>query len=169
MKGKLHYGGERLLDANVDIDVFAKKNQRIAIVANLQRNELPNGNNMTGLLEVNSHGQQLKLDLKSHLAASTKEVGFGSFFTYNDVHQKSKTLGALFSADLSRIFLLVTLPDKELIKDEWKMQLSKAQQKVDRELSLLGETPEVTSFEANDMNRFKFLKYPKSELPLEQD
>ncbi|XP_076681659.1 retinoid- and fatty-acid binding glycoprotein apolipophorin isoform X2 [Andrena cerasifolii] len=161
VKGKLHYGGERLLDANVDIDVFAKKNQRIVIVANLQRNELPNGNNMTGLLEVNSHGQQLKLDLKSHLAASTKEIGFGTFFTYNDVHQKPKTLGALFSADLSRIFLLVTLPDKELIKDEWKMQLSKAQQKVDRELSLLGEAPEVTSFEANDLNSFKFLQYSK--------
>ncbi|XP_076231616.1 retinoid- and fatty-acid binding glycoprotein apolipophorin [Calliopsis andreniformis] len=161
VKGRLHCGGQRLLDGSLEIDVFAKKSQKIVITANVQRQDIPNGKNITSVVEVNSRGQQLKLDLKSHLAVSTKEVGFGSFFTYNDVQQKPKTLGALLSADMNHAYLLVALPDKKLIEDEWKMQFSKNQQKIDRELSLLGEMPEVMSFEANDLNRFKFLQYSK--------
>ncbi|XP_054010516.1 apolipophorins isoform X2 [Hylaeus anthracinus] len=161
VKGWLHYGGESLLDANLDIDVFAKKLQKISISANVKRSQLPDGSNITSAIEVNSRGQHLKVDLKSHATVTSKEVGFGSFLTYNDVHQKPKSLGVLFSATPSQVNLLATLPDKELIKDQWKMTFSKDLQKVDRELSLLGESPDVITFEAKDLNRFKFNKYKK--------
>lgn len=163
MKGYLHYGGDKLLDANLDIDVFAKRSQKISIVANVQRQQIPDGQNVTSLVEVNSRGQQLKLDLKSHLAISKKQIGFGSFFTYNNVKQKPKTLGALYSADLNHVSLLITLPDKQLIKDDWKFDITKNTQKVNRELSLLDSTPQILNFEANDFNRFKLETYLKSE------
>lgn len=163
VKGNLQYGGEQLFNANLDIDVFAKRAQKITIAANLQRQEIPNGRNVTGLVEVNSRGQQLKLDLKSHLTVSSKQIGFGSLFTYNDVKQKPKTLGALFSADTSHVSLLVTLPDRELIRDEWKLDISKNKQKIDRELSLLGESPRVLSLEASGFNKFKLEGYVKGE------
>ncbi|XP_015429625.1 PREDICTED: apolipophorins [Dufourea novaeangliae] len=161
VKGRVHYGGEQLLDANLDIDVFAKKSQKISIVANLKRQGVPDGNNVTGLVEVNSRGQQLKLDLKTSLALTKNEIGLGGFFTYNDVNQKPKTMGVLFSADVNHIDLLVTLPDKVLIKDEWKMQISKNTQKIDRELTLLDEPTNVMNFEGNDLNRFKLVTYRK--------
>lgn len=163
MKGYLHYGGDKLLDANLDIDVFAKRSQKISIVANVQRQQIPNGQNVTSLVEVNSRGQQLKLDLKSHLAISKKQIGFGTFFTYNNVKQKPKTLGALYSADLNHVSLLITLPDKQLIRDNWKFDITRNTQKVHRELSLLDNTPQVLNFEANDFNRFKLETYLKSE------
>ncbi|XP_043521132.1 apolipophorins isoform X2 [Frieseomelitta varia] len=161
VKGNLQYGGEQLFNANLDVDVFAKRAQKITIAANLQRQEIPDGRNVTGLIEVNSRGQQLKLDLKSHLTVSSKQIGFGSLFTYNDVKQKPKTLGALFSADASHVSLLVTLPDRELIRDEWKLDISKNKQKIDRELSLLGDAPRVLSLEASDFNKFKLEVYLK--------
>lgn len=137
----------------------------ISLVANLKRQQVPEGSNVTGLVEVNSRGQQLKLDLKSHLAVSTKGLGFGSFFTYNDVKQKPKTLGALFSADLTHVSALVTLPDKQLLNDEWKMQLSDKQLKIDRELSVLDEKPIVMSLEA-DFNHFKLVAHSKGKSSL---
>nr|XP_033202794.1 apolipophorins [Bombus vancouverensis nearcticus] len=162
VKGNVHCNKEQqLLNANLDIDVFAKKSQKITIAVNVQNQELPEGKNLTSSVEVNSRGQQLKLDLKSHLTISTKQIGFGNFFTYNDVKQKPKTLGALFSADTSHVYLFVTLPDKELIKDDWKLDISKNKQKIYRELSLLGEAPRVMSYEANNLNPFKFEAYFK--------
>lgn len=167
VKGNVHCNKEQqLLNANLDIDVFAKKSQKITIAVNVQNQELPEGRNLTSSVEVNSRGQQLKLDLKSHLTISTKQIGFGNFFTYNDVKQKPKTLGALFSADTSHVYLFVTLPDKELIKDDWKLDISKNKQKIYRELSLLGEAPRVMSYEGNNLNPFKFEAYFKGKLDI---
>lgn len=164
VKGRLHTGGDHLLDAYLDIDVFAKKSQKISVVANVQRQPIAEGTNVTGVVEVNSRGQQLKLDLKSHLTLSKQQAGFGTFFTYNDVNQKPKTMGVLSSVDVNHAFFLVTLPDKELLKDDWKMEFSKNVQKIDRELSVLGEPPHVMNFEANDLNRFKLQVYSKGEI-----
>lgn len=166
MKGNVHCNNDQLLNANLDIDVFAKKSQKITVAVNVQKQELPEGRNLTSSIEVNSRGQQLKLDLKSHLTISTKQIGLGNFFTYNDVKQKPKTLGALFSADTSHVYLFVTLPDKELIKDDWKLDISKNKQKIYRELSLLGEAPCVMSYEANNLNPFKFEAYFKGKFDI---
>ena len=166
VKGNVHCNNDQLLNANLDIDVFAKKSQKITVAVNVQKQELPEGRNLTSSIEVNSRGQQLKLDLKSHLTISTKQIGLGNFFTYNDVKQKPKTLGALFSADTSHVYLFVTLPDKELIKDDWKLDISKNKQKIYRELSLLGEAPCVMSYEANNLNPFKFEAYFKGKFDI---
>lgn len=41
---------DTLLDATVDIDVFAKKNQKVTLVAKLVRNQVSNGFNVTGYI-----------------------------------------------------------------------------------------------------------------------
>ena len=96
VKGNVHCNNDQLLNANLDIDVFAKKSQKITVAVNVQKQELPEGRNLTSSIEVNSRGQQLKLDLKSHLTISTKQIGLGNFFTYNDVKQKPKNFGCSF-------------------------------------------------------------------------
>ncbi|XP_076762006.1 retinoid- and fatty-acid binding glycoprotein apolipophorin [Xylocopa sonorina] len=161
VKGSVQYGGKNLLDASLDLDVFAKKSQKIVLVANVKRQDIPDGCNLTSLIEVNSRGQQLKLDLKSHLTASSTQIGAGSFFTYNDANQKPRTMGFLGSADLKHVSLLLTLPDKQLLKDDWKMDFSKDVQKINREVSILGMAPQVTKITANDFNRLKIEQYWK--------
>lgn len=159
VKGKLHYGGEHLLDANVDIDVFAKKTQKINVVAKLNRQNIENGHNVTSLIEVSSRGQQLKVDLKTHVAVSNSQLGFGSVLSYSDVHQKPKSVGVLFAADPTKVYLLVTSPNKELLKVDTKLQLKKNLQKLDTEVVILGNKPIVINFEAHDWNSFTYSEY----------
>lgn len=159
MKGRLHYGGQHLLDANVDIDVFAKKTQKISVAAKLTQQNIEKGNNFTSVIEVNSRGQQLKFDLKSHVALAQYTIGFGSILTYTDSQQKTKNVGVLFSADPKKTYLLVTAPNKELVKVDAKLQLEKNLQKLDAEVTIVGNNPTVINIEANDWNSFKYLEY----------
>ncbi|XP_008560242.1 apolipophorins [Microplitis demolitor] len=161
VKGKLHYGGEHLLDANVDIDLFAKKAQKITIVTHIVKHEIPKGYNITGAFEIGSRGQQLKVDLQQHLVLSTSEVGFGSFLSYTDINQKPRNVGSLFSLNLHGAHLLIQGPDKDLLRADTTMEWSKNLQKIETECSLLGNPPVVVSFEAHDLNSFKYQSYQK--------
>ncbi|CAK9823680.1 unnamed protein product [Anthophora retusa] len=141
LKGWLQSGGNQLLSANLDIDLFAKKSQRIVITTNLQ-------------LEKND-------DLRN-LTASKDKLGAGSFFTYNDVNQKPKTMGGLVAASWDKLTLFLTLPDKELVKENCDMAISRDTQKIDCEISILGEVPTIYELEAKDWNRFKMQAYWKN-------
>lgn len=164
VKGRLHYGGQHLLDANVDIDVFAKKTQKISVAAKLSQQNIEKGTNLTSLIEVNSRGQQLKFDLKSHALLAAHSIGFGSILTYTDSHQKLKNMGILFSADPKKTYLLVTAPNKELLKVDAKLQLEKNLQKLDAEVTIVGNNPIIVNAEANDWNSFKYLEYEQGNL-----
>jgi hypothetical protein len=160
VKGKLHYGsGEHLLDANVDIDVFAKKTQKMNVVVKLMNQNIKEGLNVTSIIEVNSRGQQLKVDLKTHLAISNTDFGFGSILSYTDVHQKPKSVGILFAMDPTQAYLLVTSPNKDLLKIETNLQLKKNLQKFDSEVTIMDNKPIVVNFEGHDWNSFTFSEY----------
>ncbi|KAM0732090.1 Apolipophorin [Formica fusca] len=158
VKGRLHYGGQQL-DANVDIDVFAKKTQKISVAAKLSQQNIDKGYNFTSVIEMNSRGQQLKVDLKSHTVLSENTIGFGNILTYTDSHQKTKNVGILFSADCKKTYLLVTGPNKELLKVDVKLQLEKNLQKLDAEIAVVGNKPTIINIEANDWNSFKYVRY----------
>ena len=162
VKGALHYGGENLLDANLDLDIFAKKTQKIVVIAKLARVSIPKGYNVTGALEVNSRGQQLKVDLKQHLVLSVTELGFGSILSYTDQNQKPKSVGTLFSLNTKEGHLLVQGPNKDLIKADTVIQLTKSQQKIDTEYTILDKPTVVIKFEVVPLSSFKFQVNPKS-------
>ncbi|XP_031841889.1 retinoid- and fatty-acid binding glycoprotein apolipophorin [Nomia melanderi] len=159
VKGTLNVGEERLLHANLEVDVFEKKAQKISITADVQRHPIGGGNNVTSDIQVHSVGQKLKLSLNSWAAYSDKEVGASSYFTYNDVHQKPKSLGGLARANWNGADLLLTLPDQELIREQWKIDVSKDAVNILGELSLLGEPAEVLKFESKGLNSFKATMY----------
>lgn len=162
VKGRLHCGnGEKLLETSLDLDIFEKKSQKISITANVQRQSLPHGYNISSNIDVNSRGQQLKLNEKSSLVITSGSIELGSSFSYNDIHQKTKTLEALFSADKNHVLLLLTLPDKVFIKDEWKFQVSKESQSLNGELTLLGQPTEVLKIEAKGLNSFELVRFRK--------
>ncbi|XP_076643954.1 retinoid- and fatty-acid binding glycoprotein apolipophorin [Halictus rubicundus] len=161
VKGRLHFGNEKLLDATLDLDIFEKKSQKIVIAANVQRHQVPDGYKITSNVDVNSRGQQLKLNEKSTLVLTTSNIELGTSFSYNDIHQKTKTLEALFSADKSHVLLLVSLPDKVLIKDEWKFQISKDSQSLNGELTLLGQPTEVLKIEGKGLSSFELVRFRK--------
>lgn len=159
VRGRLHYSSNHLLDANVDIDVFSKKTQKITVVAKVNQQQIDSGYNITSVIEMTSRGQHLKVDLKSHVALTKNSAGFGSFLTYLDRHQKLKNAGIIFSADSSEIYLLATAPHKEIIRVDTKLQLQKNLQKLDAEIAIVGNKPLIVNFEAHDMNTFKYLEY----------
>ncbi|XP_066596058.1 apolipophorins [Prorops nasuta] len=161
VNGRLHYGGEHLLDANLDIDLFAKKSQKISALIKLQRQQIPNGYNLTNHVEINSKGQQLKVDLKNHLAAATDAFGLGSILSYQDNNQKQKTVGGLLAVNLKQASLVVFVPGKELIRADAKIDISKGHQKVDGEIAILNNKPLVLNVESNDLKDSKFTLYKK--------
>lgn len=161
VKGKLHYGGEHLLDANVDIDLFNKKTQKITLMAKINQQKLDSGYNITSAIEMVSRGQHLKVDLKSHMAFTKNSASFGSFLSHLDRHQKMKSVGVLFSVDPSEMYFIATAPDKEIIRVDSKLQLQKSLQKFDTEIAVVGNKPIVINFEIRDWNSFKYLEYQK--------
>lgn len=158
VKGRLHHGGEHWLDANVDIDIFAKKTQKISVIAKVQRQQLNKGYNLTSVIEVNSRGQQLKVDLKSHAALSQDQIGFGTFLSYTDEHQKPKRVGGHFALDRTMMHMHVISHNKQLVKVDTKLQLEKNLQKIDTEIALLDQVT-VYNVEVRDWNTFKLDKH----------
>lgn len=167
VSGKLHYGGENLLDANMDIDLFARRVQKISVMAKVKRQNINNGRNITSVIEVNSQGQQLKVDLKSHVVYTNMEIGFGSILSYTDQHKKPKRVGVLFALDPRKAHLYVMSPNKEIIRADAKMQLQKNLQKLDAEVAILNNQPIVINMEVNDLNNFKYQEYAKGTLHLD--
>jgi len=161
LSGKVHYGGENLLDANLDIDLFARRVQKISVSAKVQKQEIDNGRNITSVIEVNSQGQQLKVDLKSHIVYSNKQFGFGSMLSYLDQHKKPKSVGMLFSVDPMESHLLITSPNKEIIRADVKTQLQKNLQKLDSKITILDKHPIAINMEMHDWNNFKYETYEK--------
>ncbi|XP_034949851.1 apolipophorins [Chelonus insularis] len=166
IKGKLAYGGDNLLDANVDIDVFAKKPQKITIVTRLVKNSIPKGYNITGDIEITSRGQQLKVDIDQHLTLSPTDIGFGSMMAYTDQNQKPKSMGVLFSLNAVEAHLLVQAPTRTVMKVDSKMKstfetASKNSIELNSEVVILDNPPVVILLEARDFNRFKYQSYRK--------
>ncbi|XP_046751140.1 apolipophorins [Diprion similis] len=161
VKGKLHVGGAHLLDANLDIDVFAKRNQKIIVVAKVLKTPINDntGYNVTGSLSVTSSGQRLKVDVDEYLTVSRKEIAFGSFLAYTDEHQKPKSTGVEFSANPQGVHLLIKSPDQELIKANSKLELAKNSLKIDTDIAVFNNAPLITTLEVRDMNTFKYLAY----------
>ncbi|XP_046492116.1 apolipophorins [Neodiprion pinetum] len=164
VKGKLHVGGAHLLDANFDIDVFAKRNQKITVVAKVLQTPINDntGYNVTGSLSVTSPGQRLKVDVDEYVTISRKEIAFGSFLAYTDEHQKPKSTGVEFYVNLQGVHLLIKSPDQELIKVDSKLDLSKNIQKIDTDIAIFNRAPVIITLEVRDMNSFKYLAYERN-------
>ncbi|XP_063988684.1 apolipophorins [Diachasmimorpha longicaudata] len=159
IKGKILTSSERYLDANVDLDLFAKKTQKITVVAQIIKTPLEKGCNITGLLDVTSRGQQLKVNLKENLAVSPNEINIESSLSYNDKNQKPKTLGALLNANIRQINLKIQGPNKYLIQSDSTIELTKKKQKIETKYQILENPAIVVNFEANDLNNFKYQSY----------
>lgn len=163
VKGRLHYGGEQLLNANMDIDVFAKKTQKITLVAKMKRLEIEKGYNFTSEIEMHSRGQQLNVILKSHVEVSKRSSGFGSVLSYTDQHQKPKSVAVLYHADPAQMYFIVTGPNRDLLRITTNMQLQKNLQKIDSYWAIADMKPYVVNFE-HDWNSFKYSEYQEGTL-----
>lgn len=165
MKGKLHIGGPHLLDGNLDIDIFAKKNQKIAIVAKVVQTPIENnsGYNISSTLSIYSQGQRLKVDIDEHLAFTRNLIDYASVLSYTDENQRPKSTGIQFTANLQEAHLLIFSPDKQLIKADAQIELTKNSQKVETDVAIFGREPVVHIWEVKDFNSFKYFVFEKSE------
>ncbi|XP_015121091.1 apolipophorins [Diachasma alloeum] len=159
VKGKIYTGNEYYLDANVDFDVFAKKTQKITVAAQLFKRQMEKGYNITGLVDVTSRGQQLKVNLKNNLAVSSSEMGFETSLSYNDKNQKAKTVGVFFNANAKQINLKIQGPNKYLLQSDSTIELSKNKQMIESKYQIVDNPTVVVSIEAHDFNNFKYQSY----------
>lgn len=155
VKGNLNVGGTQLLDANVDIDVFRSKNDKITANAKLVRSDIAKGYNVTGTLNIHSNGQKLDIKSDQYLAATINSVDLGASLSYTDKQQKPKSLGAFFVANPQQVDLYVFVPGKEIVKSHTNIVVGKDNQKLDTEFSILGHKPVVANLELKDYNSFK--------------
>ena len=66
---------DTLLDASVDLDIFAKKNQKITLVAKLERIPISHGYNVTGHLSAKgkvSYSYLYHLTVKLHFVKQSR-------------------------------------------------------------------------------------------------
>jgi hypothetical protein len=156
VKGKLHVGGEQLLDANAEFDIFNTKNDKIIASAKLIRIDQPKGYNITSNFNLRSKGQQLDVKVDEHYAVKPYSIDLGSTISYTDKNQKPKSLGAYFLANLEQVDLFAYIPDKELVKSHTSISVSKHSQKFETEFSLFGNKPVAVNYELKDYNSFTF-------------
>lgn len=156
VKGKMHYGGENSLDANLDIDVFAKKQQKITMNAKIQREQLPNGFKLSTSMDMNSRGQALKVEYKDQVTLSMTEVGASASLSYTDRNQKPKNVEAKFSLTPKAGHASIQALNKNILKYDSKMDLTKGAQKFEAEYDILDYPTLKDTFEAKDYNSFKY-------------
>ncbi|XP_023246016.1 apolipophorins [Copidosoma floridanum] len=155
VKGKVFVGGDQILDASFDIDVFSNKNDKIMATAKLMRSDVPKGCNVTGHFYVHSKGQKLDVKADQHVAVSANALDLGASLSYTDKLQKPKSLGAYFSASPQQADLYVFIPGKELVKSHSAITVTKDLQKLENVFSLLGHKPISANVEFKDYNSFQ--------------
>ncbi|XP_014235825.1 apolipophorins [Trichogramma pretiosum] len=157
VKGNMLAGvGEQLFTGNVDLDVFASKNDKITVNARVARSAIPKGYNVTGNFNVLSKGQQLDVKSDNHFAVSSSSIDVGATLHYTDKAKQPKSLGADFTADPKKVEVYVYVPGKDLLKYRMNIDIAKDAQKVSAEAAVLGNKPRVANLEVKDYNSFKF-------------
>ncbi|KAJ8687230.1 hypothetical protein QAD02_023024 [Eretmocerus hayati] len=156
VKGKMNVGGEQIFGANVDIDLFKTKTDKITADVKLVKREIPKGYNTTSSLNVYSKGQLIDVKSNGHVAVATGLVDLGHVFSYTDVILKPQNFGAYFSATPEKVDVHVFMPTKDVIKSHTTINVGKDLQKIDSELSVLERDPVVAVVELKDYNSFKF-------------
>jgi len=108
-----------LLDATVDFDVFAKKNQKVTLTAKLLKNQVPAGCNITGFFS--AKGKIVDITVESGAEVSTNGIEYNYILTYKDAQQKTKQAQVLFELTLANLLLYVKSPTSDLLKFERKI------------------------------------------------
>lgn len=161
VKGNLKTGGDNILDADLDFDIFDKKEDKITASARVKREDVPRGYNLTSAFDINSKGQNLKVDLKNHFSVGANNVGFGSFLSYLNKDAKPRSVGFFLTATPQDMVLFAHGPEKQLIDYHSNIAISSGLQKFDSELSLLGHKPVIAKIEFKDLNSFDYVFHPK--------
>lgn len=141
----------KLIEVNIDLDVFGKKQQKISINGFSKATKLENGYKV--LSEINAVSKGLNLDAKvtELISLQMKDVHYDYKLLYNFDKTKSET-HFVARANAQEAELLVKLMNKELLHTESKLQLSKESQTVDSTHSAYGLKPITTHFQLKNFN-----------------
>ncbi|PSN46736.1 Apolipophorin [Blattella germanica] len=117
---------DTLLDASVDLDIFAKKNQKITLVAKLERIPISHGYNVTGHLsakgkqniDLSMVPQLIDVSLDGGAALSADGASYISTLAYQDEKHKSKSaqIQVVIHLDEQYIYELAKHDGEEFIK-----------------------------------------------------
>ncbi|KAJ9587837.1 hypothetical protein L9F63_018709, partial [Diploptera punctata] len=105
---------DTLFDGSAEFDVFAKSNQKITLQANLLKNLVENGYNVTGF--ISAKGKFLDIYIDGGAELSTNGASYVSKLTYQDEKHKTKTAEVSFLLSLKHQHIYVKSPMAELLK-----------------------------------------------------
>lgn len=151
--GVISIGGpQNLLSVNVDLDVFADKNQKVLLEAKVAALEIPSGRNITVNIGAKSKGLALDVQLLGHLALSPEAISASQFLVYQDVKQGSRNAGVYAKLSKEKLVLVATVPGSILLKIKSDLKIARDVQSIDSTIDLFGLKPIAVQGEIKDFN-----------------
>ncbi|KAL0277818.1 UNVERIFIED_CONTAM: hypothetical protein PYX00_004970 [Menopon gallinae] len=126
----------RLVDTSVEIDIFNRENQMIAGSFVLDHIRTEDSHKVTSALEFTSGGLRLNVGVNGYAFVNKEGFGTSLFGFYTDKQNVRKEVGAMVEAQKTHFTTLVKVPNRELLKVNLKMQLSKSNQLIEGEASI---------------------------------
>lgn len=151
--GRLSVGGpQNLLDANLDLDVFADKKQKVVLDAKISALQIPGGRNITGTISAKSKALSLDVVLDGHLALSPEVISTSQFLTYEDAKLGSRSIGQYTKLAKDKFFVIVKLPSAVLLMINSNLKISRDVQSFDSTYQTYSLSPAVVQGEIKDWN-----------------
>ncbi|KAK6621829.1 hypothetical protein RUM44_001636 [Polyplax serrata] len=126
----------RLLDVSVDVDIFNRKNQKVSVNVLIEHLRGNDGHNVTGKVEFVSKGLNLDVGTTGHLFANEHGISAGSFLYYHDNNNVRKEAGAFVESNPKRSFVLIKIPNRELLKVDSIVQGEPQNQLIETEINV---------------------------------
>jgi len=156
-------GGQNLLDAAVDLDVFADQKQKVVLEAKVAALQIPGGRNVTVNIGAKSKGLNLDVELLGHVAVSPEVVSAANFLVYQDAKKGSRNAGIYAKLSKEKLILVATVPGSTLLKVKSDLKIARDVQSIDSNIELFGLKPIAVQGEIKDLNSAIFNIYKKEE------
>ena len=163
--GSISIGGpQNLVNANVDLDIFADAEHKVLLEAKVAALEIPSGRNITMNVGAKSKGLALDVQLLGHVALSPEAISASQFLVYQDVKQGSRNAGIYAKLSKEKLVLVASVPGSTLLKIKSDLKISQNSQSIDSTIDLFGLKPIAVQGEIKDFNSVIFSIFRKGKM-----
>lgn len=149
------------IDYSAEFDIFAKKPQKIVITGSGKVNKLENGFNVLADISVTSKGFDLELKASEEINLQPNDIRY-VYKSGLNFDKKKTECEMVAKINTKEAELMLKVFNKLLVHIDSKLKLSKQNQVIDTETSVIGYKPLVSHFEVKDLNTMIFTLAKKS-------
>ncbi|XP_044727273.1 apolipophorins isoform X2 [Chrysoperla carnea] len=146
---------------NVDIDVFAKKQQKVTIKGTVTGTPIgEKGYNVTSEILIDSKGSNIHASILDHFAVSTNGISAGHKATYTDAKHKREAV-FLLVANKEQFELVAQIPYVQPLHISSKLQVTKKSLVAHSSIDICGVKHIIQELEIKDFNMIHVTQYSK--------